>query len=451
MRRITWVLLVALVLGATGVSAAVADPAQLEQQLRENEREQRETRAELREIEADARVARDRLRAAEAELAAAREALDRIGVDLAIAELVLADARLRVDLASDRLADAEDELDRAEQELAERQTRFEGRVRSSFMYGHHSLIEAFAGVRELPDLMTSSHLVGSVMAADRDLVIETEQLRAQVDERRATAEDHRRNTELATLDAVAAAAEVRAALSAQEQHAAEVEASRAEHARALAALQADAAAVTEHLESLVTASAQVEAELREAERRAAERRAAERRAAEQAAAAAAARETAERQAAEQAAAAAGSGPATQTAPEPPATAAGQGGWQRPSSGRVTSRFGQRLHPVRGIWLMHTGVDLAAGHGSPIRASRAGTVSSAAWRGGYGNTVVIDHGGGLATLYAHLSAFEVAAGQQVGQGQVVGREGMTGTATGPHLHFEVRVNGAPVNPCGYIAC
>lgn len=448
MRRFVWVLVVALILAATGGPAVLADPADLQQQLRENERAQRETRAELRELENDAQAARDRLAQTEAELAAAQETLEVIGVDLAIAELELVDSRLREQLARDRLGQAEAELDRAEAELDERRMRLERRVRSSFMYGHPSLLEAFIGVRELPELMTSGHLVGQVMAADRDLMVETEQLRSQVDARREVAAEHRTNAELATLGALDAAAEVRSVLGEQEQHAAEVEVRRERYAQALATLQADAAAVTEHLESLVAASARVEAELREAERRAAEEAA--RQAAEQAAAEEAARQAAEQAAAEQAESASGG---AEAAPEaaPEQAAGGQGGWLRPSDGRVTSRFGQRLHPVHGTLLMHTGVDLAAGHGSPIRASRAGTVSSAVWRGGYGNTVVLDHGGGLATLYAHLSAFDVAAGQQVSQGQVIGREGMTGTATGPHLHFEVRVNGAPVNPCGYIAC
>jgi murein DD-endopeptidase MepM/ murein hydrolase activator NlpD len=115
----------------------------------------------------------------------------------------------------------------------------------------------------------------------------------------------------------------------------------------------------------------------------------------------------------------------------------------PVSGPVVSPFGMR-------WgRMHEGIDISAGTGTPIAAAAAGTVISAGWMGGYGDLVVIDHGGGLATAYAHLSGFGVGSGQSVGQGQVIGYVGCTGHCYGPHLHFEVRVNGAAVDPLGYL--
>lgn len=115
----------------------------------------------------------------------------------------------------------------------------------------------------------------------------------------------------------------------------------------------------------------------------------------------------------------------------------------------TSMFGPRLHPVFGTVRMHNGVDIRGATGTPIRAAAAGTVVYAGPRGGYGNTVVIDHDGSLATLYAHQSTVYVATGKAVAQGQVIGAVGSTGFSTGPHLHFEVRVNGAPVSPLGYL--
>jgi len=99
--------------------------------------------------------------------------------------------------------------------------------------------------------------------------------------------------------------------------------------------------------------------------------------------------------------------------------------------------------------MHTGVDFRGGTGTPILAAGAGTVVYAGPRGGYGNTVVIDHGGSLATLYAHQSAIHVSVGTVVVAGQVIGAVGATGFATGPHLHFEVRTGGTPVDPLGYL--
>jgi murein DD-endopeptidase MepM/ murein hydrolase activator NlpD len=119
------------------------------------------------------------------------------------------------------------------------------------------------------------------------------------------------------------------------------------------------------------------------------------------------------------------------------------GFVWPLSGPVVSAFGMR-------WgRMHEGIDISAGTGAPIAAAMAGTVISTGYMGGYGNLVVVDHGGGLATAYAHLSGYAVGAGQSVSQGQVVGYVGCTGHCYGPHLHFEVRVGGAAVDPLGYL--
>ena len=99
--------------------------------------------------------------------------------------------------------------------------------------------------------------------------------------------------------------------------------------------------------------------------------------------------------------------------------------------------------------MHLGIDIAAPDGTPIVAAKSGTVVSAGWGGGYGNVVVIDHGGGFATAYAHQSKLAVSVGQDVTQGQLIGYVGSTGTSTGNHLHFECRLNGVAQNPRGFL--
>jgi murein DD-endopeptidase MepM/ murein hydrolase activator NlpD len=113
--------------------------------------------------------------------------------------------------------------------------------------------------------------------------------------------------------------------------------------------------------------------------------------------------------------------------------------------QVTSPFGKRIHPITGDLRMHTGVDLRAAEGVPIRAAAGGIVREAGHRGGYGNAVEIDHGDGTSTLYAHASALLVKPGQRVERGEAVGLVGHTGQATGPHLHFELRRHGRPVDP------
>jgi murein DD-endopeptidase MepM/ murein hydrolase activator NlpD len=117
------------------------------------------------------------------------------------------------------------------------------------------------------------------------------------------------------------------------------------------------------------------------------------------------------------------------------------GW--PVSGPVTSGFGSR-------WgRMHEGIDIAVGEGTPVRAAAAGTVIHAGWMSGYGNLVVVDHGNGLSTAYAHNSSLAVSVGQSVAAGELVSYSGNTGNSTGPHVHFEVRVNGSAVDPLGYL--
>ncbi|MCA1845752.1 MAG: peptidoglycan DD-metalloendopeptidase family protein, partial [Actinobacteria bacterium] len=124
-------------------------------------------------------------------------------------------------------------------------------------------------------------------------------------------------------------------------------------------------------------------------------------------------------------------------------------FKAPVAAPVSSGFGIRVHPILGDVRMHTGMDYAAGTGAPIKAAGNGIVVWAGPRGGYGNAVIIDHRNGLATLYAHQSRVNVTVGQKVSTGQVVGFVGQTGMATGPHLHFEVRELGAPVDPALYL--
>ncbi len=125
--------------------------------------------------------------------------------------------------------------------------------------------------------------------------------------------------------------------------------------------------------------------------------------------------------------------------------------RRPLSGplEVTSTFGPRLDPFFGRPAMHTGIDLREDTGDAVTATAAGTVTIAGSDGGYGNMVEVDHGNGLATRYAHLSLVEVAVGQRVAPGQLVGRVGSTGRATGPHLHYETRIDGVPVDPARFL--
>jgi murein DD-endopeptidase MepM/ murein hydrolase activator NlpD len=135
------------------------------------------------------------------------------------------------------------------------------------------------------------------------------------------------------------------------------------------------------------------------------------------------------------------------------TTYGGGRLRRPVAGPITSRFGNRFDPYYHVWQLHAGADIGAASGTPIVAAASGRVTRASWNGGYGNYTCIDHGQfdgqRLSTCYGHQSLILVRPGQSVRAGQIIGRVGATGAATGPHLHFEVRLGGRPVDPLPWI--
>lgn len=126
-----------------------------------------------------------------------------------------------------------------------------------------------------------------------------------------------------------------------------------------------------------------------------------------------------------------------------------GRFSRPINAHMTSSFGMRYHPILHYRRMHAGVDFGAPVGTSIHAAADGVVIAAQRMSGYGNVVIVDHGGGYATVYGHCSRILVSNGQHVSRGQTIAKVGSTGLSTGPHLHFEVRINGKPVNPVGYL--
>ncbi len=120
-----------------------------------------------------------------------------------------------------------------------------------------------------------------------------------------------------------------------------------------------------------------------------------------------------------------------------------------NKGRISSRFGNRIHPVLNRRIYHTGIDIAAPKGTPIYCSKGGKISYSGWKTGYGYIIIIDHPNQFQTVYAHCSKLHVKVGQAVSVGQLIGLVGRTGVATGSHLHFEIRKNGKPINPAKFV--
>lgn len=308
----------------------------------------------------------------------------------------------------------ENDITLNERQLTEAQKRLEGResvfykrVRDIYINGRLSYLDVVIGSKDFSDFANRLEVLKRIIDSDITLINEIKKERADIEAHKQKLEADR--AKLVELE--------KAALAKQ----AEIEQKKAERNVVLQKAQNDRATAMQAIEELNASSAQVSAMLKE------------RQAARAAAAAAAAT------------AAQSSG--GQGASDNWVQGTGQLGW--PVSGEITSPYGYRVHPIWGTTIYHSGIDIGVDEGTPVHAADGGVVVWSGWMGGYGYAVVIDHGNGLSTLYGHNSELAVDEGQSVAKGQVISYAGSTGNSTGPHVHFEVRVNGDPVDPMGYL--
>lgn len=308
----------------------------------------------------------------------------------------------------------ENDITLNERQLAEAQKRLEGResvfykrVRDIYINGRLSYLDVVIGSKDFSDFANRLEVLKRIIDSDITLINEIKKERADIEAHKQKLEADR--AKLVELEKAALAKQT------------EIEQKKAERNVVLQKAQNDRATAMQAIEELNASSAQVSAMLKE------------RQAARAAAAAAAA------------AAAQSSG--GQGASDNWVQGTGQLGW--PVSGEITSPYGYRVHPIWGTTIYHSGIDIGVDEGTPVHAADGGVVVWSGWMGGYGYAVVIDHGNGLSTLYGHNSELAVDEGQSVVKGQVISYAGSTGNSTGPHVHFEVRVNGDPVDPMGYL--
>lgn len=308
----------------------------------------------------------------------------------------------------------ENDITLNERQLAEAQKRLEGResvfykrVRDIYINGRLSYLDVVIGSKDFSDFANRLEVLKRIIDSDITLINEIKKERADIEAHKQKLEADR--AKLVELEKSALAKQT------------EIEQKKAERNVVLQKAQNDRATAMQAIEELNASSAQVSAMLKE------------RQAARAAAAAAAA------------AAAQSSG--GQGASDNWVQGTGQLGW--PVSGEITSPYGYRVHPIWGTTIYHSGIDIGVDEGTPVHAADGGVVVWSGWMGGYGYAVVIDHGNGLSTLYGHNSELAVDEGQSVAKGQVISYAGSTGNSTGPHVHFEVRVNGDPVDPMGYL--
>lgn len=459
-------LVLALVLALAGVSPVAAQGAPSPEERREQVAEElqrlREQVDEAAAEEADVLAELEVTRRTRAELDASVAGLDR-RTAAAAAELVAAEDAFATAVRGHRRAQAE--LERARARLDDARRTLEGQAVSSFMrYGLDTgTLDVLLRLRDIRQLHDVAGLMAAVAASQaevvghyqqldqstRELEVRAERTRMEAVERRdAIAEQHR-------VVAAARTERARALAEAEREEAREQELlagareTRGDYEQRLADLREESEAITELLRARQAAASTTSTTSPAA-------------ADEVRAGAPAPTTTAPDRVASSPPAADPEPPpapvATTTTrpPPPPPPAPAPVKPARPSTLAwplanpvVTSGYGYRVHPIFGTSRLHAGIDLRGSTGTPILAAGDGVVVSAGWRGGYGNTVIIDHGGSLATLYAHQSRLYVSAGAVVRRGQAIGAVGSTGYSTGPHLHFEVRVNGTPVDPLNYL--
>ena len=345
------------------------------------------------------------LRDQKADVMAQKEALDQ---QCALLLQEITNVEAQIELYNNLVAEKEVELEAAQAKEAEQAELFRTRVREIEENGRVSYMILLLDSKDVSDLLSRMDIIGEIIAYDKHLEEELIAARQAVEAAKAALEQ-------ALAEQEAKKAELETQKAALEQQVAEAE-------QLIRDLEADINAYTAmyaQAESQKQAlQAQIDAKVAEL--------------------------VAQEQAAKQAAAAAG-----QPAYNPAAAVGATGSMMWPAVGHgISSPFGYRIHPITGQYKLHTGVDINVGYGTPVYAADGGTVILAGWNGGYGNCIVINHGNGLTTLYGHLSSINVSVGQSVGRGQTIGLVGSTGNSTGPHLHWEVAVNGQRVNPLNY---
>ncbi len=397
---LAFLMMVTLVVSVMGSLGALAAGGQdqidaLEQQ-----------KSELQSQQASIQTNIDDLIAQQADVIDQKAAMDEKN-ELARQEIELINEQ--IDVYTGLIEDKAEELEKAEAAEQAQYELYRKRVRAMEEEGSYTYLDILFQCRSLSDVLSAIDMIGEIMDSDKRLFEEyktarenTEQVKAeyeatlaQLGEKQETLEAEKAELE----EQIAAAVEVINKL--QD----DIDAAKAEYAKAAAAEAAAQASINAII-------AQMQAE----------------------------EEAARQEAAQNNQQYTGTG----------STATGTYIWPCPSSTYVTSAFGMRDHPLFGDERPHSGIDIAGSAGSEVLAADSGTVAVATYSSSYGNYVTIYHSNGDYTLYAHMSSLAVSAGQSVTQGDVIGYVGSTGWATGPHLHFEIRVNGSTVDPLSYFS-
>jgi murein DD-endopeptidase MepM/ murein hydrolase activator NlpD len=392
-------LIVAAVLGAAifALVPVVAHAATAQQKLDLNQEKLSQARARIAAAKKQQATLNGQLAALDDRLTGINDRLAALGDRVALVQQKLDVTQQKLDVLRGQLRLKRAELKRAQRRLALEEYNFEQRVSITYKTDQLSYVDIIMSSADFEDLVSRMSLVHDLLSSDKDFVAQLQSTRNEV----RTEKQQIAQREGAVHKAVAD-------LRDQHQQLAALQAAQAaEQAAALAARQAKRGAlagVNGDLKLLAKQQAQLMAE---------------------------------------------SAALTGIINGSSGGGHGTGSLMWPVSGPITCGFGWRIHPISHQREFHTGIDIGVGYGVAIHAADGGKVIFATYNGGYGNCTVIDHGNGVSTLYGHQSRLAVSYGQSVQRGQVIGYVGSTGYSTGPHLHFEVRRSGQPVDPLGYL--
>ena len=392
------VALLAVTLAAASGTAAV-DPSSEKARV---DSELGRLRGQASEAELRAGVLTEELSAVAGRVRELEAGVDAQEARLATLESALSAARTRLQRLDRTIATQTARLERLRGEYRIALSRLEQRVRHLYMTDGPDVLSFVLGTSSFTDILDNLELLSRIGRQDQRIAARVKTAREGVAEARKRTRVAREEQARVEAVAASAAAEQRGVVTRLVASRDALVAAEREKSATLASIEQDQTDIHAEIDDLEAQSASLAEEIRRAQEPSS---------------------------------------SASTPPIVPPTGSGLLGW--PVSGPVVSGFGMR-------WgRMHEGIDITCATGTPVRAAGGGTVIWAGWRGGYGNLVVVDHGGGLSTAYAHNSAFASSVGLSVAAGQVIAYAGSTGNSSGPHVHFEVRVNGGAVDPLGYL--
>ena len=382
-----------------------------------------EKKNSLKEAEEQQKAVESQLQNKQLEEAEIIEKIEALEMDIIETENEISRLESQISETVEKIEVTQEDLVEAEETIGEKNDTLESRLDTMYRRGNIGYIEVLLGSGDFTELLTNMDMIRKIANQDVELIEELEEQRNLIASKKKLLEDQQAKLVTYQHDAKSQKEELQVSRGTQITLRREVQSTIGHMAEELTQMEQESQSLEAEIQRLQEEErARIEAERKRAEEA---RRAEEQSAKEQAAKEQAAKEQASQE---------------QT---------GSTRWPVPGHTRISSPYGNRTHPVLGGTRFHSGIDIPAPSGTPVVAAASGRVIMSQYSGSYGNVVIVDHGAGISTLYAHNSRNQVSVGQQVQAGQTVALIGSTGMSTGPHLHFEVRQNGSTINPTNWL--